>query len=55
MQGTLMEKLLTHSPEEFLRLTRCFDNSVAMTKEPKREAYRYAMVSFLFILSPLFM
>jgi hypothetical protein len=44
-----MEKLLTHSPEAFLRLTRSVDNSVVMTEEPKREAYRYAKVSFRFI------
>jgi hypothetical protein len=54
MQGTLMEKLLTRSPEEFLRLTRSFDNPVVMTKEPKQEAYRYAKASFCFILFPFF-
>jgi len=52
MQGTLLEKHLTHSPEDFLRLTR-FSN-VAMAKEPKREAYRYAKASFCVILVPSF-
>ncbi|KAI0304363.1 mitochondrial protein Pet127-domain-containing protein [Multifurca ochricompacta] len=40
--GTLLEKFLTHSPSEFLRLTRSSDNPTVVMKEPKREAYRYA-------------
>ncbi|KAI0250740.1 mitochondrial protein Pet127-domain-containing protein [Lactifluus subvellereus] len=40
--GTLLEKFLTHSPSEFLRLTRSSDDPTAMAEGPKREAYRYA-------------
>jgi hypothetical protein len=47
MQGTLLEKFLTQSPRDFLQLTRSVDNSV-VDKEPRREAYRYAKVVFLF-------
>ena len=54
IQGTLLEKHLTHSPEDFLRLTRSSDDSVVMAKEPKREAYRYAKASFCVILVPCF-
>ena len=50
MQGTLMEKLLTQSPREFLRLTRSVDNSAVVGEEPRRETYRYAKVTFRFIL-----
>jgi hypothetical protein len=53
MQGTLLEKLLTQSPKEFLRLTRSSD-SVVMAKEPKGEAYRYAKASFRFALVQAF-
>ena len=49
MQGTLLEKFLTQSPREFLRLTRSADNSAVVGKEPRREAYRYAKVVFRFI------
>jgi hypothetical protein len=45
MQGTLMEKFLTESPEEFVRLTRSVDSAV-VGQEPRREAYRYAKVVF---------
>lgn len=54
IQGTLLEKYLTHSPEDFLRLTRSSNDSVTMAKEPKREAYRYAKASFCVILVPSF-
>ncbi|KAF8500917.1 mitochondrial protein Pet127-domain-containing protein [Russula emetica] len=40
--GTLLEKFLTQSPTEFVRLTRSVDNSAVVGKEPRREAYRYA-------------
>ncbi len=50
MQGTLLEKFLTHTPREFLQLTRSADNSAVVDKEPRREAYRYSKVVFRFIL-----
>lgn len=40
--GTLLEKFLTHSRRDFLRLTRFVDDSAVVGKEPRREAYRYA-------------
>ena len=50
IQGTLLEKHLTHSPDDFLRLTRSSDDPIVVVKEPRREAYRYAKVSFCVIL-----
>jgi Mitochondrial protein Pet127 len=50
MQGTLLEKFLTTPPEEFLRLVRSVDDPTAVAKDPRNEAYRYAKVSFCFIL-----
>ena len=58
-QGTLLEKFLTHSPSDFLRLTRSFDDTTAPAvddttapaEESKREAYRYAKVSLRLCLS----
>jgi hypothetical protein len=50
MQGPLLEKFLTQSPDEFIRLTRSTGDSSVMDKEPGREAYRYAKVVFRFIL-----
>ncbi len=50
MQGTLLEKFLTRSPRDFLQLTRSVDSSAVVDKEPRREAYRYAKVVFLFFL-----
>jgi hypothetical protein len=50
MQGTLLEKFLTRSPTEFLRLMRSVDNSAVVGEESRREAYRYAKVVFCFIL-----
>jgi Mitochondrial protein Pet127 len=44
-KGTLLEKFLTHSPSEFLCLTRSSGDPAAVAEEPKREAYRYAKVS----------
>lgn len=44
MQGTLLEKFLTHTPWEFLGLTRSVDNRGVLTNELKREAYRYSKV-----------
>ena len=52
-QGTLLEKFLTHSPSDFLRLTRSFDDPTAPVEESKREAYRYAKVSLPRCLSSL--
>ncbi|KAH9065355.1 mitochondrial protein Pet127-domain-containing protein [Lactarius vividus] len=40
--GTLLEKFLTYSPTDFLRLTRSFDAPTPLAEESKREAYRYA-------------
>ena len=48
--GTLLEKFLTHPPGEFINLTRSVNNSAVVTKEPRREAYRYAKVGFPFYL-----
>jgi hypothetical protein len=43
-KGILLEKFLTHSPSEFLRLTRSSVSPAAVAEQPKREAYRYAKV-----------
>ncbi|KAI9465433.1 mitochondrial protein Pet127-domain-containing protein [Lactarius psammicola] len=40
--GTLLEKFLTYSPRDFLRLTRSSEVPAAPAEESKREAYRYA-------------
>ncbi|KAH9042070.1 mitochondrial protein Pet127-domain-containing protein [Lactarius pseudohatsudake] len=40
--GTLLEKFLTYSPTDFLRLTRSCDAPTPLAEESKREAYRYA-------------
>jgi Mitochondrial protein Pet127 len=50
MQGTLLEKFLTHTPEEFLRLVRSVDVPTVVAEDPRNEAYRYAKVGFRFIL-----
>jgi hypothetical protein len=50
MQGTLLEKFLTHPPKEFLRLVRSVDDPTIVAQEPRHEAYRYATVGFRFIL-----
>jgi hypothetical protein len=51
-QGTLLEKFLTQSPSDFLRLTRSFNVPTGLAEESKREAYRYAKVSLRFVLVP---
>ncbi|KAI9443275.1 mitochondrial protein Pet127-domain-containing protein [Lactarius indigo] len=40
--GTLLEKFLTCSPTDFLRLTRSSDAPTPLAEESKREAYRYS-------------
>ena len=46
-----MEKFLTRTPREFLGLTRTIPDPAVVASEHEREAYRYAKVSFRFILS----
>jgi hypothetical protein len=49
-KGTLLEKFLTMSPEDFSRLLRNSPNPLELDTDPRRDAYRYAKVNILFEL-----